>query len=43
MAAAYRAYDVNYKNQHRLDLCSECKDRLIGLMDTIRKESGIYD
>lgn len=35
----YRGHDVNYKNQHRLDLCSECKDRLIGLIDTIRKES----
>lgn len=40
---AYRGNDIRYKNLHRLDLCRECKDRLIELIDTIRKEAGIYD
>ena len=40
---SYTGFDVKHKDNCRLDLCPRCKDRLIGFMDTIRKESGIYD
>jgi len=40
---SYSGFDIHYKNLSRIDLCPECKDRLIGFIDTIRKESGIYD